>query len=189
MSFDKTLSLARLRWQIQHCTKCDLAKHRKRSVPDNGNFHSTVMAVGEAPGSIENSTGYPFVGPSGQFLRSKMSSIGMDFDSMFITNVCKCYPPNCRTPTYIEQSACRGYLIHQVAAIHPKLIVVIGGTALNAFVKMSRITSAVGKLIKDVPFGSLLVDVFPIYHPAFICRRQKSIPEYLRQLELLATII
>jgi DNA polymerase len=172
-----------------NCQRCALAESRYKAVPDNGNFHASIMAIGEAPGRTENEVGLPFVGISGQMLRAKLASIGVDFDSFFITNTCKCYP-NQRKPLKNERLSCRYYLIKQIAIIQPELIIPIGGVALDALTTGGhKISEDVGKLQKSCKLNGQEWLLFPIYHPAYIIRRKSELPAYTRQLIALKRFI
>jgi len=191
MSKNQVLELIRLRQQIISCQRCTLSKRRLKAVPDNANLKSKIVAVGEAPGRVENRTGYPFVGPSGNFLRNKMALSGIDFDSMYITNVCKCYPNDCRTPLRSERLACRYYLLRQIEAIQPKLIIPIGGLALTAFTAGPHwITKEAGKMQTSSVIEGKTWPLFPINHPAYIMRRRKlMLGTYLVHLDALRHIL
>lgn len=147
--------------QVRTCTKCDLHLNTTKGVPGEGNPHAEVMFVGEAPGYHEDKQGRPFVGPAGAFLNELLASIGLDRASVFITNVVKHRPPDNRDPLPEEIAACSDYLVEQIAAINPKVIVTLGRYSMARFFPTAKISQIHGqaKLID----GRLIV---AMYHPA-----------------------
>ncbi|HHU15926.1 MAG TPA: uracil-DNA glycosylase, partial [Lentisphaerae bacterium] len=93
--------------RIETCEACDLYKQRNRCVPGQGNpCAPDVMFIGEAPGADEDREGLAFIGAAGQFLTKMIEAMGYTRDDVFIANICKCRPPNNRTPTADEMRVC-----------------------------------------------------------------------------------
>lgn len=159
-----------IRQQVIKCTKCELSKTRTNSVPGKGNFQSDVVFVGEAPGRNEDERGEPFVGIAGQRLSSALESAGVARESIYITNVVKCRPPNNRIPTISERDTCHEYLQKEIAIIKPKIICILGNTAFNSILGGSEITKYRGKIVKkDEQYYFLTV------HPAATIYNQELI--------------
>lgn len=136
------------RQNVIECTKCELSKTRTNAVPGKGNFQSDVIFVGEAPGRNEDKNGEPFVGIAGQRLNLALDEAGVSRESIYITNVVKCRPPNNRIPTISERSTCQDYLQKEISIIKPKIICILGNTAFNSILGGSEITKYRGKIIK-----------------------------------------
>jgi len=134
--------------KVIECTKCDLCKTRTNSVPGKGNFKSSVIFVGEAPGRNEDKNGEPFVGVAGKKLSAALEDAGISREDVYITNIVKCRPPNNRVPTTIERSTCQEYLKQEIAIIKPKIICILGNTAFNSLLGGSEITKFRGKIVK-----------------------------------------
>lgn len=154
--------------KIRVCVECDLAQSRTQAVPGEGSAHAKIMFVGEAPGSMEDKTGRPFVGPSGRFLDSMLADIGLERADVFIGNVNRCRPPGNRDPLAWEVAACNPWLRAQLRVIRPKVVCPLGRFALEALVDpKAKISKVHGQPIeKD---GILYV---PLYHPAAALHRQ-----------------
>ena len=147
--------------EISQCTACILSKTRTRTVPGTGNSKAEIMFVGEAPGFSEDQQGMPFVGRAGNLLNELLSSIEMNRESVYVTNLVKCRPPQNRDPRTQEIDACRKFLKMQITQIKPKIIVTLGRHAFSFFFPHADARSARGK------FMSLEnLNIFPIYHPA-----------------------
>ena len=140
--------LETIRRNVIECTKCDLCKTRTNSVPGKGNFQSDVIFVGEAPGKNEDKSGEPFIGIAGQRLVLALQGAGISRESVYITNVVKCRPPNNRVPTISERNTCRNYLQKEISIIKPKIICILGNTAFNSILGGSEITKYRGKIVK-----------------------------------------
>ena len=159
-----------IRQKVTECTKCELSKTRTNAVPGKGNFQSDVIFVGEAPGRNEDKNGEPFVGIAGQRLNIALDNAGVLRESIYITNVVKCRPPNNRVPTISERNTCQDYLQKEISIIKPKIICILGNTAFNSILGGAEITKYRGKIIKkDKQFYFLTV------HPAATIYNQELI--------------
>ena len=159
-----------IRQKVTECTKCELSKTRTNAVPGKGNFQSDVIFVGEAPGRNEDKNGEPFVGIAGQRLSLALDNVGVLRESVYITNVVKCRPPNNRVPTISERNTCQDYLQKEISIIKPKIICILGNTAFNSILGGSEITKYRGKIIKkDKQFYFLTI------HPAATIYNQELI--------------
>lgn len=150
------------------CTKCSLCKTRTNAVPGKGNQNAKVMFIGEAPGRTEDMRGEPFVGAAGKKLRAIIEKNGIPQESVYITNVVKCRPPNNRIPTETERTSCREHLEREIAAIRPKIICILGNTASNSILGQKEITKNHGRTIKKG--GNVY---FVTFHPAAVIYNQK----------------
>ncbi len=139
-------NLEKVRQEVIECTKCDLCKTRKNSVPGKGNFNSDVIFIGEAPGRNEDLQGEPFVGIAGKKLALALENVGISRDEIYITNTVKCRPPNNRVPSTIERETCKEYIHREIEIIKPKIICVLGNTAFGSILGGSEITKFRGKV-------------------------------------------
>lgn len=162
--------LKKLYEQWKDCTRCELHKSRSQVVPGDGNPYSSLVFVGEAPGEEEDKQGKPFVGKAGQLLNKLIKEIlGLEREDVYITNVCKCRPPENRKPTPIEMRACSPYLREEIKIIQPKVICCLGATAGEGILgKSLKITKVRGQVF-SYPFNPK-IKVFLTYHPAYVLR-------------------
>jgi uracil-DNA glycosylase family 4 len=160
--------LSQINAQIRVCTKCALHKGRTKAVPGEGPEDAVIIFIGEAPGFHEDRQGRPFVGAAGKFLEELLSSIGLQREEVYITNVIKCRPPGNRDPLPEELDTCAPYLTGQIELIKPKLIVTLGRFSMARYfsgVNISRIHGQ-PKRVGDVI-------VYPIFHPAAALHQPK----------------
>ena len=112
------------------CRKCGpLCHSRTRVVFGEGPLNAELFIVGEAPGFNEDEEGKPFRGASGMLLDRLLSSVGIEREEVYLTTLVKCKPPEGRSPKPAEINACRPYLLAQLAAVDPKVVVAMGDSA------------------------------------------------------------
>lgn len=162
------MSLKEIQKEVTVCTKCELCKTRTNAVPGKGNFDSDVIFIGEAPGRNEDIKGEPFVGAAGKKLEWALENAGATRESVYITNVVKCRPPNNRVPTKHEKEMCQNYLNDEIAIIKPKIICIMGNTAYSSILGGSDITKNRGKIIRKDSNNYFLT-----IHPAAIIYNPK----------------
>ena len=113
------------------CTKCGLCHSRTQVVFGEGPLNAELFIVGEAPGFNEDKEGRPFQGASGMLLDKLLNSLELGRERVYLTTLVKCRPPGSppRPPRPSEVSACRPYLVTQLAAVDPKVVVAMGDLA------------------------------------------------------------
>ena len=151
---------------IGNCTRCPLHEGRTQIVQTVGNFQSDLMFIGEAPGADEDAKGEPFVGRAGQLLNKIIEAIGMKREEVCIGNINRCRPPGNRQPTLPEAHTCKPFLLREIAVIRPKVIVVMGNTALHNLLDTKIGITRMRGQFHDY-FG---VKVMPTFHPAYLLR-------------------
>ncbi|MBI1909534.1 MAG: uracil-DNA glycosylase [Deltaproteobacteria bacterium] len=162
----KGTPLVKIREEIGDCTRCKLSQGRTKIVFGTGNPSAALMFIGEGPGHDEDIQGEPFVGRAGQLLTKIIEAMGLKRSDVYIANVVKCRPPNNRTPEPDEIATCSPFLIKQVLAIGPKVIVTLGNPATQTLLETQQgVTSLRGRF-----FNWQGVSLMPTYHPAFLLR-------------------
>ncbi len=113
------------------CTRCGLCHSRTQVVFGEGPLNAELFVVGEAPGFNEDREGKPFQGASGMLLDRLLDSLELGRERVYLTTLVKCRPPGSppRSPRPSEVSACRPYLLTQLAAVDPKVVVALGDLA------------------------------------------------------------
>ncbi|MBZ9572430.1 uracil-DNA glycosylase [Patescibacteria group bacterium] len=157
----KREKLEKLNQEIRKCKKCPLWETRKNAVPGEGPVNAKIIIIGQAPGSLENQTGRPFVGRAGQFLNQLLKISKINRKKIFITSPIKCFPPKNRKPNKEEIAACLLYLKKQIEIINPKKFISLGEVAFKVFFLKKKLKDFRGKLIKK---GGK--EFFVTYHPA-----------------------
>jgi uracil-DNA glycosylase len=162
---------------------CALKRTATTTCVFDGNPKARVMLIGEAPGKEEDRQGKPFVGPAGQLLDKMLGAIGLDRQSVYITNTLYWRPPGNRTPTPEEIATCLPFLERQVELIAPAMLVYVGGSAAKAMLEKNEgITRLRGRWFSFEREGRETIPATAIFHPAFLLRQPARKKETWRDL-------
>ena len=149
-----------------------------------GNKEADIMFIGEGPGADEDLQGIPFVGKAGKLMDKAFLGIGINRENVYIANIVKCRPPQNRVPEKDEAQACLDYLRNQVILVKPKIIVLLGSTALkNILGEEHSITKERGSLVEKKEIRYL-----PTWHPAALLRDENKKIEFWKDLKKLKEI-
>jgi uracil-DNA glycosylase family 4 len=154
-------SLSLISDEVRSCAKCPLSLTRSNAVPGEGPPDAAVVVIGEGPGRNEDLQGRPFVGAAGTQLDGLLRDAGLGRGDVYITNVVKCRPPENRRPTRAEADACQPYLERQLRQLRPRVVVLLGDSALKRFLPDESLSSAHGRLFEHEGLA-----IFATYHPA-----------------------
>ena len=155
------------------CGNCELCKTRKNLVFGDGFHDALIMFIGEGPGQKEDETGVPFVGRSGQLLRKMIDAINIFEEDKYIANIVKCRPPNNRAPKKEEIEYCTKFLRKQIEIIKPKLLVLLGKTAVTGLCPTFAKESVERLRSKSKNLGMVTFEDIPAmvtYHPSALLR-------------------
>ena len=168
---NKANKLKILKKSILNLKNCNLKKQAKNLVFSDGNPKSKIMLIGEAPGANEDLEGLPFVGRAGQLLDKMLAAINLDRGKVYISNIVNYRPPENRKPTQQEIDTYLPFIQKHIEIINPKILVLLGSTAMNALVGSEVVISKTrGKWIEK-KFGDCNVSVIVTFHPAFLMRQ------------------
>jgi len=154
------------------------------------------MLVGEQPGSEEDLSGQPFVGPAGRLLDRALAAAGIDRRSAYVTNAVKHFKWEARGKRRIHQKpsagevrACRPWLDAEIQVVRPRAIVCLGATAAQALLgRAFRVTEFRGELVAS----PLAPYVMATVHPSSILRapddetRRAELARFIEDLAVLA---
>ena len=163
---DAAARLTAIRADIGECTRCKLHRGRRTIVFGVGSPRAKLMFVGEGPGAEEDARGEPFVGRAGQKLDDMIRAIGLRREDVYIANTVKCRPPNNRDPEPDEIATCSPFLIAQIEAIRPRVIVTLG---LPAARTLLGIRGGIGAA-RGIWHEFHGIPVMPTFHPAYLLR-------------------
>lgn len=166
--------------------KCRVCKSGKSGlpVPGEGNPDAKIVFLGEAPGKTEAASGRPFIGRSGQLLRRMIREIGLTEENVYITSPVK-YLPNRGTPTRAHIQHGRVHLSKQLEIINPKVIVLLGNTAIYAMLDVHLpALKEHGNIVKRDGRKYLLT-----IHPAAVLRFPKYTPIMRADFQKVLTLI
>jgi uracil-DNA glycosylase len=189
---DPAAALQLIREDLGDCTRCKLHKGRTKIVFGVGSPRAELMFVGEGPGADEDTQGEPFVGRAGQLLNNMIKAMGLQREDVYIANVVKCRPPGNRMPEPDECETCSPFLMRQIAAIKPRVVVALGATAAKNLLAMnSSLGELRGRFYDFKPAGIRSTDsAWPgarlavTYHPAYLLRDPRQKGEAWKDLQM-----
>ncbi len=170
-------SLARLEAASKTCRGCPLYASATQTVFGEGPRSARLILVGEQPGDKEDLAGKPFVGPAGRVLDDALVEAGIDRAQTYLTNVVKHFKwTRAKTgnrrlhakPTRPEIIACLPWLLAELEALQPDLLVCLGATAAQALLGSSfRVTKSRGVLL---PWPGQPFKILATIHPSAVLR-------------------
>ncbi|MEO8530086.1 MAG: uracil-DNA glycosylase [Deltaproteobacteria bacterium] len=177
---DAAVDLEGLREAMGAFELCDLKKGARNLVFSDGNPAARVMIVGEAPGRNEDIAGKPFVGEAGQLLDRMLAAIGLDRESVYITNVLPWRPPENRDPSPEEIAMFKPFLAKHIELADPDVIVIVGNISCQALLGQRGISKLRGQWTEALGKPAL-----PMFHPAYLLRNPASKRESWHDLLML----
>ena len=170
-------SLRELRGEAAGCTRCDLYERATQTVFGEGPASAAIALVGEQPGDQEDKQGHPFVGPAGRVLDRALDEAGLDRDDVYLTNAVKHFKWKRgngkvrlhQKPTREEVRACAPWWEAKLAALRPRLVVLLGATAAQAVLgPQVRVTRDRGEVLPA--HDAVRYDTLVTVHPSAVLR-------------------
>jgi len=178
-------TLQKIRTDLGDCTRCKLHRGRTKLVFGDGNPKAELVFVGEGPGRDEDAQGLPFVGRAGKLLTQMIEAMGLQREDVYICNVVKCRPPENRTPEKDEIKTCSPFLLRQLDAISPKVIVCLGSVAAQTLLETNRGISHFRGEWLDFRGRKLMAT----YHPAYLLRNPSAKGEVWKDLQKVMAVL
>jgi uracil-DNA glycosylase family 4 len=178
-------SLLKIQTDLGDCTRCKLHKGRNKIVFGDGNPKAELVFVGEGPGHDEDMQGLPFVGRAGKLLTQMIEAMGLRRKDVYICNVVKCRPPENRAPEKEEVATCSPFLLRQIDAIAPKVIVCLGSVAAQTLLETNRGISQFRGQWLEFRGRKLLAT----YHPAYLLRNPSAKSEVWKDLQKVMAVL
>jgi uracil-DNA glycosylase len=178
-------TLLKIRTDLGECTRCKLHKTRNKIVFGDGSAKAQLIFVGEGPGHDEDIQGLPFVGRAGKLLTQMIEAMGLQRKDVYIANVVKCRPPENRLPEKDEITPCSPFLMRQIDAIAPKVIVCLGACAAQTLLETNRGISQFRGQWLDFRGRKLMAT----YHPAYLLRNPAAKGEVWKDLQKVMAVL
>jgi uracil-DNA glycosylase family protein len=195
-------NLPTLRAAAEHCRACPLWRRATQTVFGAGRAHAALLLVGEQPGDQEDRQGLPFVGPAGRLLSEALEAAGIDQSEIYLTNAVKHFkwiPAEGRGKRRIHQKpsgnevrACRPWLLAEIEAVAPEVIVCLGATAARSLLGNAfRVTQQRGQAVAS-PFAARVVATV---HPSSILRapdqesRHQELRRFIEDLKVARALV
>ena len=163
--------LKSLKNNINAIENCNLKKNASKIVFSDGNIQSPIMIVGEGPGQKEDELGKPFVGDAGNLLNKMLKAINIKRDKIYITNVVNYRAPNNRKPEPSEINRYSEFLKEHISIIDPKILILMGSTAMEAILGSNKRISKERGQWKEVIIKQKNFKAIVTFHPAYLLRK------------------
>lgn len=170
--------------QNKACTLCTLSRTtQNRCIYGDGPAQADIFLIGEAPGAEEEKGGKPFIGPAGKKLTEALTDAGLDRSSVYISNAAKCRPPQNRKPEANELASCLPYLLEEIEAVQPKVIICLGNVPMGVLTGINKdITKRRGKVLSLTKGLRINAPVMATFHPSSVLHPGGA-PNYARIVE------
>ena len=160
--------------EIQNIQNCELKNNSNKLVFSDGNNSSKIMIVGEGPGQKEDEIGKPFVGDAGMLLNKMLKAININREKVYITNVVNYRPPNNRKPEPSEITRYSNYLRKHISIIDPKILILMGSTAMESLFGSKIKISRERGVWKDIIINNKSYLCMITFHPAYLLRQPEN---------------
>ncbi len=160
-----------LKNNIEAIQNCNLKKNASKIVFADGNIQSPIMIIGEGPGQKEDELGKPFVGDAGNLLNKMLKAINIEREKIYISNVVNYRPPNNRKPEPSEINRYSEYLKEHISIINPKILILMGSTAMEALLGSNKRISKERGQWKEVIIKQKNYKTIVTFHPAYLLRK------------------
>ena len=167
---EKSIQLSELKEKINTIENCKLKNNSKKLIFGDGDINSSVMIIGEAPGEVEESSNHSFQGEIGLLLKKMLSAINMKIEKVYTTYSINFRPPEDRKPTSQEIKRYSIFLKEHISIINPKIIIIMGSTAMEAVTgQNSKISIERGKW-KEIILKNKTFPLMITFSPSYLIR-------------------
>jgi len=167
---NKNESISSLKRQINSIKNCNLKDNSKNLIMGDGDINSPIMLVGETPGELEDNSGLSFQGEIGTLLNKMLLAININRDKVYSTYSVNFRPPEDRKPTNQEIKKYSIFLKKHISIINPKIVILMGGTAMQAITGLtSKISDERGKW-KEIILENKTFPIMITFSPSYLIR-------------------
>ena len=167
---DKKKKLSELKIQINSIEDCSLRNNSKKIILGDGNINSSIMLIGEAPGLMEDNSGLTFAGEIGVLLKKMLIAINIKKENIYSTYAVNFRPPDDRKPTSIEIKRYSQFLQKHISIIKPKIIILMGSTAMEALTGLNSKISIERGIWKEIIIKNTNYNAIITFNPSYLLR-------------------
>tara|TARA_B100000161_G_scaffold256392_1_gene219433 strand:+ start:748 stop:1467 length:720 start_codon:yes stop_codon:yes gene_type:complete len=167
---NKLEKLLALKKKINSIENCKLKENSKKVILGDGNPNSPILLIGESPGKEEDDAGLSFQGDVGELLNKMLAAINIQRKKIYLTYAINFRPPDDRKPTNKEIDRYSIYLKEHVSIINPKIIILMGSTAMESITgTRNKISNERGKW-KEIILKSKTYPIMVTFSPSYLIR-------------------
>ncbi len=167
---NKNEKLLKLQKQINSIENCNIKKNSKNLVMGNGDPNSSIMLIGESPSELEDSSGNSFQGDVGVLLNKMLLAIDISWENIYSTYAINFRPPEDRKPSSLEIKRYSTYLKEHISIIDPKIIILMGSTAMEAVTGSKNKISYERGNWKELILKNKTYSVMITFSPSYLIR-------------------
>ena len=166
----KLEKLLELKKKINSIENCNLKDNSKNLIMGDGDINSPIMLIGEAPNEDEDVSGLTFQGEVGSLLNKMLLAIEIKRGKVYSTYSINFRPPEDRKPNAQEIKRYSVFLKEHISIINPKIIILMGGTAMETVTGLNtRISNERGKW-KEIILKNKTFPIMITFSPSYLIR-------------------
>ena len=169
-NLDKKTKLQELKRKINSIDDCNLKDNAKNLILGDGNIDSPIMLIGETPGDLEDNSGYSFQGNVGELLKKMLLAINVKKEKIYTAYSINFRPPNDRKPTSKEIKRYSIFIKEHITIIDPKIIILLGSTAMEAVTGISDKISLERGNWKEIILNNKTYPLIISFSPSYLIR-------------------
>ena len=170
LSLDKKEQISKLKARINSIENCNLKNNSNNLILGDGNINSPIMIIGEAPGENEDRLGQSFQGDVGALLKKMFLAIDIEIEKTYLSYSVNFRPPEDRKPTSQEVRRYSVFLKEHISIINPKILILMGSTAMEAVTGLSsKISSERGEW-KEIILNNKTIPLIITFNPSYLIR-------------------
>ena len=167
---EKKTLLEELKKNINSIENCNLKSNSNHLILGDGKPDSPIMLIGEAPSAIEDESGKTFQGEVGTLLDKMLLAIEIKRESIYLSYAINFRPPEDRKPTSQEIKRYSIFLKKHISIIDPKLIIVMGSSAMEALTGSGNKISKERGNWKEIILDNKTYPMMISFNPSYLIR-------------------
>ena len=167
---DKAEKLLKLKQDINSIENCNLKNNSKNLILGDGNVNSPIMLIGEAPGAEEDISCLAFQGENGKLLKKMLIAINIKMEKIYLSYAVNFRPPEDRKPTAQEIKRYSLFLKEHVSIINPKIIILMGSTAMESMTGIKNKISDERGNWKEIIIKNKTYSMMITFSPSYLNR-------------------
>ncbi len=162
--------LENLKEKLNSIENCKIKKNSNNIVFGEGDINGSIMFIGESPGLEEEKSGLTYKGEVGKLLNKMLIAINIRRQNIYTSYAINFRPPGDRKPTSLEIKRYSVFLKEHISIIDPKIIVLMGSSAMEAVTGINEKISSVRGQWKEVILKNKTYPVMTTFNPSYLIR-------------------
>jgi len=182
-------SLEKILGDVKSSAVCGACKGGTPVIFGEGPPRVDLMIIGEGPGVDDIASELPFQGPAGMLLNRMLAAINLARAECYLCNVIKCVPPGERKFSVEEIEDCRPFLLRQILAVQPRVIIALGALAAQTLLRSKKTISELRGQVFRFQLNDREIPIVPTFNPAYLLRVAEKKREAWEDLKLVRELL